>query len=104
MLISVKERTREIGIRRAVGASKQDIIEQFIIESLLLGLVGGGIGICIGTGITLGVSLWGLWTLILDYRAIIVATAVCFVIGIASGIFPAIKASQLDPMEALRVE
>ena len=104
MLISVKERTREIGMRRAVGASKQDIIQQFIMESLLIGVVGGVVGISVGTGITLGMSLWGPWTLILDYRAIIVATGVCFIIGIASGIFPAIKASRLDPMEALRVE
>lgn len=104
MLISVKERTREIGMRRAVGASKLDIIQQFIMESLLIGVVGGVVGISVGTGITVGLSLWGPWTLILDYRAIVVATGVCFVIGVVAGIFPAIKASRLDPMEALRVE
>lgn len=104
MLISVKERTREIGMRRAVGASKVDIIQQFIMESLLIGLLGGLIGISIGTGITLVLSQWGPWKLILDYRAIVVSSVVCFFIGILSGIFPAIKASRLDPMEALRVE
>lgn len=104
MLISVKERTREIGMRRAVGATKMDIIQQFIVESLLIGVLGGVIGVSIGVGITLGLSMWGPWTLVLDYRAVVVATGVCFMIGIVSGIFPAIKASRLDPMEALRVE
>ena len=66
MLISVKERTKEIGIRRAVGATRRDIIRQFLYESLIIGVIGGGLGIAIGTGLTLGLTHWGEWTLILD--------------------------------------
>ncbi|MBI4384281.1 MAG: ABC transporter permease [Nitrospinae bacterium] len=104
MLISVRERTREIGMRRAVGASRTDIVQQFVMESVLIGLLGGAIGIAAGTGITLGLARWSPWTLILDYQAIVVSTLVCTAVGIVFGIYPAIKASRLDPMEALVVE
>ncbi len=63
MLISVKERTKEIGIRRAVGATRSDIIRQFLYESLIIGFLGGGIGIALGVGLTLGLTHWGDWTL-----------------------------------------
>ncbi len=104
MLISVKERTREIGIRRAVGAAKGDIIQQFLLESAVIGVLGGAIGVGIGVAITVGVSHWGPWSLILDGKAIILASAVCVGIALVFGIFPAIKASRLDPMVALTVE
>jgi putative ABC transport system permease protein len=104
MLISVKERTREIGIRRAVGASKSDIVIQFILESLMLGLFGGVVGILMGVGLVYGLNATGSWNLILDTQIIPVATAVCVGVGMVFGIAPAIKASRLDPMEALTVE
>ena len=104
MLISVKERTREIGIRRAVGATKSDIVRQFLIESILIGLFGGGAGIALGVGITLGAALWGPWDLLLDFKSVYVSTGVCVVIGMVFGLLPAFKASRLDPMTALTVE
>ncbi|MFQ5449797.1 MAG: ABC transporter permease [Nitrospinaceae bacterium] len=104
MLISVKERTREIGTRRAVGASRTDIIRQFLLESVLVGLLGGGIGVALGVGITLGLTRWGPWTLILDGKTVFLATGICIVIGMVFGIYPALKASRLDPMEALTIE
>ena len=104
MLISVKERTREIGVRRAVGATKRDIIGQFLFESILIGLFGGCFGVALGAGITLGVTAWGVGNLILDMQSIYISTGVCTAIGIMFGLFPAIKASRLDPMVALTVE
>ena len=104
MLISVKERTKEIGIRRAVGASRSNIIRQFLYESLIIGFLGGGIGIALGVGLTLGLTYWGDWTLLLDQNAIWKASWVCALIGMIFGVVPAIKASKLDPMEALTIE
>ncbi len=104
MLISVKERTREIGIRRAVGATRRDIIHQFLYESLIIGFLGGGLGIVLGVGLTLGLTHWGDWTLILDPHSIWIASWACAGIGVLFGVFPAIKASKLDPMEALTTE
>ena len=104
MLISVKERTKEIGIRRAVGATRSDIVRQFLFESLIIGFLGGGIGIAFGVGLTLGLTHWGDWTLLLDQDSIWTASWVCAVIGVVFGVFPAIKASKLDPMEALTIE
>jgi len=104
MLISVKERTHEIGIRRAVGATKGDIVGQFLFESILIGLFGGCFGVVLGAGITLGITAWGIGNLILDMQSIYVSTGVCTAIGIMFGLFPAIKASRLDPMVALTVE
>ena len=104
MLISVKERTREIGVRRAVGATKGDIVGQFLFESILIGLFGGCSGVVLGVGITLGITAWGIGNLILDMQSIYISTGVCTAIGIMFGLFPAIKASRLDPMVALTVE
>jgi putative ABC transport system permease protein len=104
MLISVKERTKEIGIRRAVGATRSDIVRQFLYESLIIGFLGGGIGIAFGVGLTLGLTHWGDWTLLLDQDSIWTASWVCAVIGVVFGVCPAIKASKLDPMEALTIE
>ncbi len=104
MLISVKERTREIGVRRAVGATKGDIVRQFLIESVLIGLFGGCFGVALGAGITFVVTVWGIGNPILDIYSIYISTAVCMLIGIIFGLFPAFKASRLDPMVALTVE
>ena len=104
MLISVKERTHEIGIRRAVGATKGDIVGQFLFESILIGLFGGFFGVVLGVGITFGASTWGAENLLLDTNSIYISTSVCMMIGVIFGLFPAIKASCLDPMVALTVE
>ena len=104
MLISVKERTHEIGIRRAVGATKGDIVGQFLFESILIGLFGGCFGVVLGAGITLGITAWGIGNLILDIQSIYISTGVCTAIGIMFGLIPAIKAARLDPMVALTVE
>ncbi len=104
MLISVKERTHEIGVRRAVGATKGDIVRQFLLESILIGLFGGFFGVVLGAGITFGVSTWGAENLLLDADSIYISTSVCMIIGVIFGLFPAIKASRLDPMVALTVE
>jgi len=104
MLISVKERTHEIGVRRAVGATKGDIVGQFLLESILIGLFGGCFGVVLGVGITFGLSTWGAENLLLDANSIYISTSVCMIIGVIFGLFPAIKASRLDPMVALTVE
>ena len=104
MLISVKERTHEIGIRRAVGATKGDIVGQFLFESILIGLFGGFFGVVLGVGITFGASTWGAENLLLDANSIYISTSVCMMIGVIFGLFPAIRASRLDPMVALTVE
>ena len=104
MLISVKERTREIGIRRAVGATRRDIVHQFLYESLIIGFLGGGMGVILGVGLTLGLTHWGNWALILDPHSIWIASWACVGIGVLFGVFPAIKASKLDPMQALTTE
>ena len=104
MLISVKERTHEIGVRRAVGATKGDIVGQFLFESILIGLFGGFFGVVLGVGITFGASTWGAENLLLDANSIYISTSVCMMIGVIFGLFPAIKAARLDPMVALTVE
>ncbi|MFQ5443055.1 MAG: ABC transporter permease, partial [Nitrospinales bacterium] len=104
MLISVKERTREIGVRRAVGATRIDIVQQFIMESVAIGFLGGSIGIILGVGITLGLGQWSPWTLVLNTPSIVISSGVCILIGMVFGIFPAFKASRLDPMAALKIE
>jgi len=70
----------------------------------LIGLFGGGAGIALGVGITLGAALWGSWDLLLDFKSVYVSTGVCVVIGMVFGLLPAFKASRLDPMTALTVE
>ena len=104
MLISVKERTKEIGIRRSVGATKKDIIHQFLYESLIIGSLGGLFGIIFGVGLTIVLVHFWNWNLLLDQDSIWTASWVCAVIGIIFGVFPAIKASKFDPMEALTIE
>jgi len=104
MLISVKERTREVGLRRALGATRGDIVRQFMLESVAIGLLGGGIGVVLGVGLTLGLDRFGPWTLVLNLPSVFLATGVCVLIGLLFGVGPAVKASRLDPMAALTVE
>ena len=104
MLISVKERTREVGVRRAVGATRIDIVKQFLWESAVIGFLGGVVGATVGAVIVVALMLWSPWTLILSNLSIIVSCGICLSIGLLFGLYPAIKASRLDPMDALRIE
>jgi putative ABC transport system permease protein len=104
MLVSVTERTREIGIRMAVGARPRDILAQFLVEALTLSVAGGAIGVVFGVGLAklLGARMG--WPVLIRPDIIVISVAFSAVIGIAFGIYPARKASQLDPIEALRFE
>jgi putative ABC transport system permease protein len=104
MLVTVTERTREIGIRKALGARRRDILAQFLIESVIICLIGGGLGIVLGIGITAVVSVVQGWAYLLPWFAIAVGLAVSVAIGLFFGIYPAIKAARLDPVVALTKE
>ncbi len=104
MLTTVTERTREIGLRKAIGAKRSDINKQFLMESILLTFVGGVIGIILGCGIALLVSATGLLNAAISIPSIFLAFGVCAVIGIAFGYYPARRAANLNPIEALRYE
>jgi ABC-type antimicrobial peptide transport system permease subunit len=104
MLVSVTERTREIGLRMAVGAEPGDILRQFLAEAVLLCLLGGTMGILLGRGSSYVVSLVLHWPVAVSVGAIIAAVLVSASVGIAFGFYPAYKASRLDPIEALRYE
>ncbi len=104
MLVSVTERTRGIGIRIAVGAKSKDILLQFLIESLVLSLIGGILGIAIGIGGTYVLSTFTQWPTLLSIRAILLAFLFAGSVGVFFGFYPARKASLLDPIEALRYE
>ena len=104
MLISIKERTREIGLRRAVGALKRDLLLQFIAESLVLSVSGGIVGIMLGGILSLSASFFTKWPLSLSFPAIIISFLFSAVIGLIFGVYPAAKAARLDPIEALRAE
>jgi ABC-type antimicrobial peptide transport system permease subunit len=104
MLVSVTERTREIGLRMAVGAEPGDILRQFLTEAVLLCLLGGTMGILLGRGSSYVVSLVLHWPTAVSVGAIVAAVLVSASVGIAFGFYPAYKASRLDPIEALRYE
>ncbi len=104
MLVSVTERTREIGLRMAVGARPQDILRQFLVEAVVLCMLGGAIGILLGRGSSTLVRLLLRWPVELSIGAITAAVVVSAGVGIVFGFYPAWKASRLDPIEALRYE
>jgi len=104
MLVSVTERTREIGLRMAVGARARDILTQFLVEALTLSLIGGVIGIALGIGGSNAISYLAEWRTVLSAEAVVVAFGFAAAIGIFFGFYPARKASRLDPIEALRYE
>lgn len=104
MIVSVTERTREIGVRKALGAKKITVAVQFFIETLLIGQLGGLVGIILGILIGYGISSAMDFVFVIPWVAIFAAFATSFIVAIVSGLYPAIKASQLDPIEALRYE
>jgi putative ABC transport system permease protein len=104
MLVSVTERTREIGIRLAVGAHGRDVLLQFLIEAIILSLLGGLIGVALGIGASQVVAAKTGWAVLVSELAIFGSLFVCGTVGVLFGFFPAFKASQLDPIDALRYE
>jgi ABC-type antimicrobial peptide transport system permease subunit len=104
MLVSVTERTREIGLRMAVGARARDILRQFLIEAILLCVAGGVLGILLGRGASWTVAKVLRWPTEVSLPAAVAAVAVSASVGILFGFYPAWKASRLDPIEALRYE
>jgi putative ABC transport system permease protein len=104
MLVSVTERTREIGIRMAVGATEEDVRRQFLIEAIVLGLIGGAIGILFGVASSFAVSNLLEWPILIPPYAIVASTLFAIAIAVFFGFYPARKASQLNPIEALRYE
>lgn len=104
MLVSVTERTREIGIRKAMGAKRRDVLIQFLIEAVILSLFGGFVGLLLGIGIALVISTIAGWAPYISISAVIMALTFSISIGIFFGLYPANRASKLDPIEALRYE
>jgi putative ABC transport system permease protein len=104
MLVSVTERTREIGVRKALGAKRSTIAFQFFIETLIIGQLGGLVGIIFGILIGYGISTAIDFSFVIPWSAIIAAVITTFIVAVVSGSYPALKASKLDPIEALRYE
>jgi putative ABC transport system permease protein len=100
----VTERTREIGLRMAVGARRRDILMQFLVEAVILALVGGALGIVLGLGGARAISYFAEWRTLIELEPVLGAFGFAAAIGIAFGLYPARKAARLDPIEALRYE
>ncbi|HEV8432496.1 MAG TPA: ABC transporter permease [Thermoanaerobaculia bacterium] len=104
MLASVLERTREIGVRRAIGARKKDIRAQFVIESFAISVIGGVAGIVIGIVLARLVAAYAGWPTVITFWSLLLSTGVSVAVGLVSGIYPAARAAELNPIEALRYE
>ena len=104
MLVSVTERTREIGLRMAIGARGRDVLLQFLVEAVVLSLFGGSIGIALGLGFSRGVTLWMAWPTAVSLQAVGTAFGFAAITGVFFGFYPARKAAALDPIDALRFE
>jgi len=104
MLVSVTERTREIGLRKAIGANNKDVLAQFLIESVLMSFIGGIVGVLSGSGIAVLITFFAGWAVKVSLSSVILATTFSLIVGVAFGLWPARKASELDPIEALRYE
>jgi putative ABC transport system permease protein len=104
MLASVLERTREIGVRRAIGARQRDVVRQFLIETTIISLTGGVAGIVLGVGLSQLIGVLAGWSTIVTTSSIVLAFGVSVAIGIVFGLYPAVRASRLDPVTALHYE
>jgi putative ABC transport system permease protein len=104
MLVSVSERTREIGLRMAVGARRRDIRRQFLIEAIALAVVGGVIGVGLGSGAAVVVAFYSGWPVLISPWAVVIACGFSTLVGVIFGSYPAYCAARLDPMVALRYE
>ena len=104
MLVSVTERTREIGIRLAIGAQESQVLMQFLVEAVTLSLLGGAIGVALGLGLAGAVSAGMQIPFVFDLGIVLIAFAFSALIGVVFGYFPARRAAQLDPIDALRRE
>jgi putative ABC transport system permease protein len=104
MLVSVTERTREIGLRLSVGAKGRDVLLQFLVEAIALSLLGGGIGVALGFGIAQGMTTWLAWPTKVPPNAVAMAFGCAAATGVFFGFYPARKAARLDPIDALRFE
>jgi putative ABC transport system permease protein len=104
MLVSVRERTREIGIRKAIGARGRDILAQFLVEALTLSLLGGFIGIAVGVVISAGIGQLAGWGFAFDPTTVVAAVMFSLLVGVLFGVWPARQAARLDPITALRYE
>jgi len=104
MLVSVTERTREIGLRMAVGARARDILSQFLVEAVTLSLIGGLIGIALGVLASAAIGYFAEWRTLVSSQAILIAFGFAAAVGVFFGFYPARKAAALNPIEALRYE
>jgi putative ABC transport system permease protein len=104
MLASVLEQTREIGVRRAVGARRADIRFQFLVTAFSLAMLGGALGVALGLGIARGIAAYADWPTVVTTWSIALSLGVSVVVGVGSGMYPAVRAARLDPIEALHAE
>jgi putative ABC transport system permease protein len=104
MLAAILERTREIGVRRAVGARQRDIVRQFVVEAVLISFAGGLLGIALGFGMSELIAWFAGWSTVVTASSILLAFLVSISVGLLFGIYPAMKAARLDPVEAIRYE
>jgi putative ABC transport system permease protein len=104
MLVSVRERTREIGIRKAIGARRRDVLAQFLVEAVVLSFLGGVLGIAVGTGASLVIGQIAGWGFVFSLPTVLIALAFSALVGVAFGVWPARQAAVLDPIIALRYE